>query len=78
MQGIIYKAFYIRKGTSTMKKHIMKSTALLFSMALLALPWTGLSRRQAAPDAFKSTPAAYSAVICENPMSDNWTTIGRS
>lgn len=61
-----------------MKRRIMKSAVLLFSMALLTLPGTGLSRLQTAPDAFKSTPAAYSAVTCENPMSDNWTTIGKS
>lgn len=54
-----------------MKKHIMKSTALLFSMTLLALPGTGLSLRQTAPETFKSAPATYSAVTCENPVLDD-------
>lgn len=61
-----------------MKKRIMKSTALLFSMALLALSGTGFPRRQTASEAFKSTPAAYSAVTCENPMSDTSNTIEKS
>lgn len=60
-----------------MKKRIMKSTALLFSMALLALSGTGFSFRQTASEAFKST-AAYSAVTCENPMSDTSNTIEKS
>ncbi|MDE6641517.1 MAG: hypothetical protein K2K63_13440 [Acetatifactor sp.] len=51
-----------------MKKRIMKLAALLFSVALLALPGTAFSFRQTVSDIFRCGIAQYT---CDTPIPED-------